>query len=583
MNSHTRLLAQGGALAGLVFSTLTALAAINQVSPSCADLVIYGGTSAGVAAAVQAHRMGLKAVLIEPTQRLGGLTTGGLGRTDIGNKKAIGGIAREFYRAIKAHYQNPKNWTRETPDEYAAKLGKAHADLFASDAMWTFEPSAANAVLEAWVKRDALNVVRGERLDRGPGGVSCADGRIAAIRMESGRVFAAKMFIDATYEGDLMAAAGVSYIVGREPNSQYNETISGIQRTLSVNHQFLPGVDPYVVKGDPSSGLLPFVERDVDLPDGTGDGRVQAYCFRMCLTDDPANRIPFAKPEGYNPLDYELLLRNFEAGEGSAKYDPTGRGPWINSPMPNRKTDTNNRTGFSTDYIGGADRWPEASYAEREEIARRHLRYQQGVMWTLANNPRIPEKVRTEIARWGTCKDEFVGERGAGWQNQLYVREARRLVGEYVMTEHNCRGAARAARAIGLGAYGMDSHHIRRYLAKDGFVRNEGNIEDYSIHPPTVQKKRQRFKPYPIDYGAIIPKRGECANLLVPVCVSSSHMAFGSIRMEPVFFVLGQSAATAAALAIQAKASVQDVDYAALKARLLADGQVLAWDPKRKF
>ena len=552
------------------------------------DLVIYGATPAGIAAAVQAKRMGKSAVLLEPTQRIGGLTTGGLGQTDIGNKQAIGGISREFYRAVKDHYADPRSWTRETAADYAVRRKTSY--MADQDAMWTFEPSAALKILEGWEKRDGLTILRGKRLDRSVGKVKTevkGEGqgqqrRIASIAMEDGTEYAGKMFLDCTYEGDLMAAAGVGYFVGREDNAKYGETVSGIQRALTINHQFLDRVDPYVKKGDPSSGLLPFVEKDVDLPDGVGDGRVQAYCFRMCLTDVPENRIPFKKPAGYDPLDYELLLRNFEAPKDTGRNDPaTVHGPWINSPMPNRKTDTNNRTAFSTDFVGGADRWAEASYAEREEIAKAHLRYQQGVMWTLANNPRVPESVRNEVARWGTCKDEFVGERGDGWQNQLYVREARRLVGAYVMTERNCRGTRRAERSVGLGAYGMDSHNIRRYVTKEGFVRNEGNIEDYNVHTPDSKEKFRRFPPYPIDYGAIVPKRVECGNLFVPVCLSASHMAFGSIRMEPVFFVLGQSAATAAALAIDAGCAVQDVDYAKLRARLMRDGQVLENTPSR--
>ena len=320
------------------------------------------------------------------------------------------------------------------------------------------------------------------------------------------------------------------------------------------NHQLADGIDPYVKKGDPSSGLLPGVEKDCPEPDGSGDRRVQAYCFRMCLTDDPANRIPFKKPAGYREQDYELLLRNLEAGP----LDRDGL-PWINSPMPNRKTDTNNRTGFSTDFIGANWNYPEASYAERAQIEQAHLKYQQGLMWTLANHPRVPEKIRQEVARWGTCKDEFAGERGDGWQNQLYVREARRLVGEYVMTEHECRGERIAPRPIALGAYGMDSHNCRRYVDEKGFARNEGNIEDYDSNAPGSGKPFKRFKPYPIDYGAIVPKKGECANLFVPVCLSASHMAFGSIRMEPVFFALGQAPATAASLAIAHECAVQDV------------------------
>ena len=529
------------------------------------DLVIYGATPAGIAAAVQARKMGLEPILLEPTGRIGGLTTGGLGQTDIGNKAAFGGLARKFYQDIKAYYEKPDAWKFQTREEYKPR-GQSCWES-GEDSMWTFEPSAALKVLEFWEKDWALVIHRHERLDRGPGGVEMKDGRIVAIRTESGKRFAAKMFIDASYEGDLMAAAGVTYTVGRESNSVYGETISGHQRALMKNHQMQNGVDPYVKKGDPSSGLLPGVERDCPEPDGAGDRRVQAYCFRMCLTDDPRNRIPFKKPAGYRELDYELLLRNLEAG-------PLGGNglPWINSPMPNRKTDTNNRTGCSTDFIGQNWSYPEATYAARAQIEDAHLKYQQGLMWTLANHPRVPEKIRKEVARWGMCKDEFVGERGDGWQNQLYVREARRMVGEYVMTEHECRGERVVPHPIALGAYGMDSHNVRRYVDEKGFVKNEGNIEDYNKHTPNSGKPFERFAPYPIDYGAIVPKRGECANLFVPVCLSSSHMAFGSIRMEPVFFVLGQVSGTAAAQAIRAKCAVQDVDYGKLSARLKHEG-----------
>ena len=547
---------------------LAAVAALSLTAPcEVKDLVIYGATPAGISAAVQAKKMGLDAVLVEPTSRIGGLTTGGLGQTDIGNKSAFGGLARKFYQDVKAFYEHDSAWKFQNRDDYKPN-GQSCWER-GEDSMWTFEPSAALKVLESWERDNALSIVRNERLDRGPGGVEKRNGRIVAIRMESGRRFEARMFVDSTYEGDLMAAAGVSYVVGREANSVYGETISGIQRALMFHHQIADGVDPYVKKGDPSSGLLPGIEKDCPDPDGTGDRRVQAYCFRMCLTDDPRNRIPFKKPEGYRELDYELLLRNLEAGPLDGR---PGAMPWINSPMPNRKTDTNNRTGFSTDFIGQNWRYPEASYAERARIEAAHLKYQQGLMWTLANHPRVPAAIRNEVARWGTCKDEFVGERGDGWQNQLYVREARRMVGEYVMTEHECRGERVAPRPVALGAYGMDSHNVRRYVDEKGFARNEGDVEDANSYPPGSGKPFKKFAPYPIDYGAIVPKKGECGNLFVPVCLSASHMAFGSIRMEPVFFALGQVAGTAAAHAIKAGCAVQDVDYPALRERLRADG-----------
>ncbi len=543
-------------------ASLAASAALSAAGAVDVDVVIYGSTPAAISAAVQSRRMGRSAVIVSPETRIGGLTTGGLGQTDIGNKSAFGGIALEFYRAVAAYYSDRSRWTRQSPESYFPN-GQC-AGTRDRDSMWTFEPSAALAILEGWERRDGLDIRRGELLDREKG-VERKDGRIAAIRTLSGNEYRGRVFVDATYEGDLMAAAGVSYTVGREANSKYGETLNGNQPAQAKFHQLNAGVDPYVVKGDPSSGLLPGIEPpDPSFRPGDGDRRVQAYCFRMCLTDDPSNMIPFAKPAGYDEREYELLFRHLAI----APLDRDGM-PWINSKMPNRKTDTNNRTGFATDFIGRNWRWPEASYAEREKIRAEHLRYQQGLMWTLANHPRVPATIRERVSKWGTCRDEFTDGFGDGWQTQLYVREGRRMVGEYVMTEANCRGTAIAPRPVAMGAYNMDSHHVRRYVGEDGFVHNEGDVE------VGTDKRGRRFPPYPIDYGAVVPKRGECANLLVPVCLSASHIAFGSIRMEPVFFALGQVAGTAAALACEGACAVQDVDYAKLSSRLLADGQVL--------
>ena len=542
------------------------------------DVVVYGGTPGGIAAAIEAGRHGARVVLVEPGTRVGGLTTGGLGQTDIGNKEAFGGIALEFYRRIARWYRDDRHWTRQDRAEYMPD-GQCSGTKGA-DSMWTFEPSAALAVLEEWLREEGVEVVKNARLDRGRGGVAVSDGpRISSFRTEDGRTFRGRVFVDATYEGDLMAAAGVSYHVGREANSVYGETVNGIQRARADTHQFWPGVDPYVVKGDPSSGLLPGVSPDVPDPDGAGDARVQAYCFRACLTDDPANRIPFEKPAAYDPLDYELLLRQLEASgrpENAAVAKAWQKGPpWINSKMPNRKTDTNNRNAFSSDFVGGSWRWPEASHAVRSRILREHLEYQKGLYWTLANSPRVPGPVRREVARWGTCRDEFHDGLGGGWQNQLYVREARRMKGEYTMTERNCRGAASAPRPVALAAYQMDSHNCRRHVGADGFVRNEGDLQDW-----VAADGSRPFPPYPVDYGAIVPKRAECGNLLVPVCVSASHAAFGSIRMEPAFFALGHAAGAAAAIAVRSGIPVQDVSYGELRETLLSEGQVLDW--KRK-
>ena len=514
------------------------------------DLVIYGGTSAGIVAGIQAKAMGKTVIVIEPTSREGGLTTGGLGQTDIGNKQVIGGLSRDFYRRIAKHYHEPTSWKWEKREEYKDS-GQTRTEK-GEETMWTFEPSAALNVYREWIAETALELVHKQRLNRETG-VKIEGGRIVSITMESGQVYAGKMFLDATYEGDLMAAAGVSYTVGRESNAQCRETLNGVQAAQAKHHQFVKGVDPYVVKGDPASGLLPFIDPEGPGEEGAGDKRVQAYCFRMCLTDHPDNRIPFAKPEGYDEQWYELLLRNYEAGEKGL--------PWINSSMPNRKTDTNNRLGFSTDFIGQNYDYPEASYAEREAIVARHRLYQQGVMWTLAYHPRMPEKIRAEIATWGMSKDEFT--EGGGWQEQLYIREARRMISDWVMTQNHCQQRLPVEQSVGMGAYTMDSHHVQRHVDEEGHVRNEGDVQVGG------------FPPYPIAYRSIVPKEEECENLLVPICLSATHIAFGSIRMEPVFMVLGQSAATAASLAIDAGVPVQKVDYAVLKTRLEADGQIL--------
>ena len=540
---------------------------VRDSAPAERDLVIYGSSPAALTAAIEAQRLGRTAVIVCPETRIGGLTTGGLGQTDIGNKSAFGGLALQFYRDVADWYKVDSHWKYEKRSDYIPD-GQC-AGSFGEDSMWTFEPSAALAILERWERENKLEIVRGEFLDRGTGGVVREGSRIVAIKTLSGKTFRGKMFVDATYEGDLMAAAGVSYTVGREANSVYGETISGVERALAKNHQFNKGVSPYVKPGDPSSGLLPYVEPDTDEPEGAGDGRVQAYCFRMCLTDEPSNRIPFVKPEGYDPKNYELLIRNLEAIDPDTFVKKAAKFwefmPWINSRMPNRKTDTNNRSGFSTDFIGQNHAWPEASYKEREKILKAHLDYQMGLVWTLANDPRVPEPIRSRVAQWGTCKDEFTDGLGLGWQSQLYVREARRMVGDYVATEHDVLRKRTTSRPVAMAAYGMDSHHVRRYVDKDGFVRNEGNIEDW----------RAGGKPYPLDYGVIIPKKGDCENLFVPVCVSASHMAFGSIRMEPVFFALGQAAGAAAALSLDAGCAVQDLPYENLKNVLVAEGQVL--------
>ncbi|GAB3893255.1 hypothetical protein GCM10028803_07190 [Larkinella knui] len=519
-----------------------------------ADVIIYGGTSAAVTAAVQVKKMGKSVIIVSPDKHLGGLSSGGLGFTDTGNKEVIGGLSREFYQRLYQHYQMDNSWQWQKRSEYGNKGQGTPALDGTSRTMWIFEPHAAEQVFEDFVRENKLTVYRDEWLDRSAQGVQKRAGAIKSFRTLSGTVYEGSMFIDATYEGDLMAAAGVNYHVGREANSVYNETHNGVQvGVFQHGHYFKKEVSPYKVAGDAKSGLLPEVSADEPGVNGTGDHKIQAYCFRMCLSNHPENRIPFPKPEGYDPSRYELLARVFATGwrETFNKFDP----------IPNRKTDTNNHGPFSTDYIGKNYDYPEATYQRRKQIIRDHELYQKGLMYFLQNDPKVPTDVHEAMQQWGLPKDEF--KDNGGWSHQLYIREARRMRGEFVMKEADALGKTVVPNPVGMGSYALDAHNSQRFVKKDGFVQNEGDI---GVHPD---------KPYSIAYGSIVPKENECKNLLVPVCVSSTHIAYGSIRMEPVFMILGQSAATAAVLAIEKKTSVQKVPYAQLKAVLLKDGQRL--------
>lgn len=523
------------------------------------DLVVYGGTSAGVTAAVEAARDGRSVILVCPDKHLGGLSSGGLGWTDTGRKEVIGGLAREFYHRVWKHYQSEDAWRWQTREEYGNKGQGTAAIDGEKRTMWIFEPHVAEAAFDAMIDEANVPVIRNAWLDREKG-VEKKSGRIVAITTLDGKTYRGKMFIDATYEGDLLATAGVSYHVGRESSDTYGEQWNGVQKPARHHgHNFPDGVSPYVKPGDPLSGLLPRISPDPPGEDGQGDHRVQAYCFRMCLTNEPKNRVPFPKPEGYDPSQYELILRVFETGWRQAfnKFDP----------IPNHKTDTNNHGPFSTDNIGRNYDYPDASYERRREIIAEHEQYQQGLMYFLANDPRVPDDVREPMSRWGLATDEFVDN--GHWPHQIYVREARRMVGPYVMTEHDCLCRIDTPQSVGMGSYAMDSHHVQRYVTAAGFVQNEGDI---GVSPPY---------PYMISYGALTPKEEECTNLLVPVSLSSSHIAFGSIRMEPVFMILGQSAAVAAGMALDENCAVQDVDYPELKKKLLDKGQVLEWTGPR--
>jgi len=520
------------------------------------DLVVYGGTSAGVAAAVQAKRMGKTVALVCPEPHLGGLSSGGLGFTDTGNKAVIGGLAREFYHRIWKHYDRAEAWKWQPKSEYGNKGQGTPAIDGSQRTMWIFEPHVAESVFEDWIREHDIAVSRNEWLDR-QNGVRKDGPRLVSITTLSGRTYAGKMFIDATYEGDLMAAAGVSHHIGRESTNTYSERWNGIQvGVLHHRHHFgvlKQGISPYRNPADPASGLLPRISAQPPGPYGAGDNRIQAYCYRLCLTDHPENRIPFPKPAGYDPTQYELLLRIFAAGwrETFDKFDP----------IPNRKTDTNNHGPMSTDNIGMNDDYPEATYERRREIRDEHRRYQMGWLYFIANDPRVPKDVRDAMAKWGLAADEFSDN--GHWPHQIYVREARRMIGHFIMTENELLRRRPTPDSVGMGSYTIDSHNVQRYVTADGFVQNEGDI---GVPTPG---------PYPIAYGALVPQKSQAKNLLVPVCVSSSHIAFGSIRMEPVFMILAQSAVTAAALAIDSGIAVQDLPYPLLRERLIRDGQII--------
>nr|AKB95189.1 xanthan lyase [uncultured bacterium] len=546
---------------GKLLTTATIVLTLIGLQPALAanyDVVIYGGTSAGVIAAVQAKKMGRTAVIVGPDVHLGGLTSGGLGWTDSGNKAVIGGVARDFYHRVWQYYQNDDAWRWQPRSEYGNQGQGSPAIDGEQRTMWIFEPHVAERVYDEMVKEYEIPVHRNEWLDRETG-VTKTDSRITSIKMLSGLTVNGRMFIDASYEGDLMATAGVAYHVGRESSKQYDEKWAGVQTGVLHHRHHFGAVDkrisPYVEPGNAQSGLLARISPDPPGDYGAADKRIQAYCFRMCLTNDNRNRIPFPKPTGYDVSQYELLLRILKAGwrEGFQKFDP----------IPNHKTDTNNHGPFSTDNIGFNYDYPEGSYDRRRQIIDEHRVYQQGLMYFLANDPRVPQDVREKFSKWGLAADEF--KDNGNWPHQIYVREARRMIGEYVMTENELLKRRPTPQSIGMGSYAMDSHNVQRYVKPDGFVQNEGDIGVSTRGP------------YEIAFGSILPKKALCQNLVVPVCVSSSHIAFGSIRMEPVFMILGQSAATTAAIALEKDVAVQDVKYDDLRARLLKDGQILEY------
>jgi hypothetical protein len=518
-----------------------------------ADVIVYGGTSAGVMAAVEVVQSGKTVILVTPENHLGGLTASGLGWTDTGKKEVIGGLSRNFYHRIWQHYNQDQAWVWQKKEEYGGRGQGTPAIDGSKRTMWIFEPHVAEKVYEDYIAEYKINTFREEWLDRASG-VRKKNGKIVSMTTLSGKTFKGKIFIDATYEGDLMASADVSYHVGRESSKTYDEKWNGVQTgVLHHQHWFWENISPYKIAGDPSSGLLPRISPLPPGEFGTADNKIQAYCFRLCMTNHPENKVPFSKPKNYDASQYSLLLRSLQTGRKDffQKFDP----------IPNLKTDTNNHGPFSSDNIGMNYDYPEASYERRKEIIEEHKNYQMGLLYFVSNDHRVPTDIREKFAQWGLAKDEFVDN--GNWPHQIYVREARRMIGAYVTTEQDVLLKREVPKPIGMGSYAMDSHNVQRYITPEGYVQNEGDI---GVKPPA---------PYSISYGSLTPKKEECTNLLVPVCLSSSHIAFGSIRMEPVFMILGQSAAVAACLAIEKGSSVQDIDYVELEQLLRDKGQIL--------
>jgi hypothetical protein len=518
----------------LLILAATALACQAMAAVSSFDVVVYGGTASGVAAAVAAAREGARVVLLEPGQHLGGMTSGGLGATDHGRQNTVGGISLEFYQRLGKHY--------------------------GADATWYFEPHVAERTLREMASEAGVQVLYGHRLKE-RNGVRKKGRQISSIVMENGARFAAKTFIDCTYEGDLMAFAGVSFAWGRESRAQYGEEFAGVRPVDRYHyHLFPPGVQARGADGE----LLPEIGSQPRGEIGAGDRKVQAYNYRMCLTDDPVNRVPFAKPAGYDPKCYALLARNIEATAKQKERPSVMRDFMIISRMPNRKTDINNYGGFSTDFIGRNWDYPMANYKRRAEIWKEHEDYTAGFFYFLANDPQVPESLRAEISQFGLARDEFSDNHN--WPHQLYIREARRMISEFVMTQKDAQTDLVKPDSVGMGSYQIDSHNVQRHVNPDGTVQNEGDTEVSS-------------KPYQIAYRVMLPKKNEISNLLVPVAASTSHIAYGTVRMEPVFMVLGHAAGVAARMAAQSGKAVQEIDVEALRTKLRSQRAVLELQP----
>jgi hypothetical protein len=501
------------------------------------DLVVYGATGGGVITAVSSAREGLKVALVEPGNHLGGMVSGGLSLTDYGKKEVIGGYALEFYTRAGAYYNMRQ---------------------FGHDVAWYHEPHVGENIYRTMLTEAGVTVFLGHRL-RERDGVQKTGSQVKSIVAENGTEFTARMFADASYEGDLMAQAGVSWTWGRESSAQYGESLAGVRPT-HFQHVF-----KFPVEGRDATGkLLPEIQETPTGEIGAGDKKVQAYNYRVCVSRDPGNQVPFPKPAKYRPERFALLLRLLDAWEKHNDKPPLMQDVFIVGRIPNQKADLNNRGAFSTDYLGMNWDYPSASYARRKEIIEDHLNYTGSLFYFLANDERVPTSVRQSLREWGLCKDEF--QDTGHWPHQLYVREARRMIGEYVMTQKDLQQDRTKPDAIGMGSYNSDSHAVQRYLAADGTVQNEGLME-------------VPVQPYQIPYRLMLPRRAEATNLLVPVAFSASHVAYSTLRMEPQYMIIGQAAGVAVKLALDAGVALQEVDTAKLREILTRQGAVFEYHP----
>jgi hypothetical protein len=516
---------------------LLASAGLAMTAPQQFDVVVYGGTAGGVITAITAAREGLKTALLEPGVHVGGMVSGGLGWTDYGKKEVIGGYALEFYFRVGRHYE-------------MARYGQ--------DLSWLHEPHVAEEIFRHLLKEAGVTLLEKHRL-REQDGVRKQGVSVREIVMENGASFTAKVFVDSSYEGDLMAQSGITYTWGRESVSEYGESLAGV-REKTPYHQFLVNVSPK----DATGKLLPEISNDNSGAPGSADKKVQAYNYRMCFTDVPSNRVAFAKPANYNADRYTLLARLIEARTKAEGRVPRLQTFLTTDRLPNGKTDVNNNGAFSTDYIGGSWEYPTANYAKRAKIWQEHKDYMAGLFYFLANDSQVPAELRTQMNQWGLCKDEFADTEN--WPHQLYIRESRRMVGEYVMVQKDLQTELTKPDVIGMGSYNSDSHNVDRIVGEDGFVRNEGDMQ-------------VAVKPYQIPYRIMTPKRAQAANLLVPVAFSASHVAYSSVRMEPQYMILGQAAGVAAKLAIDSAKPVQDIDVKTLQSKLSTQGAVFEYVP----